>query len=65
MDTWDDKTTGEKRSKLKVEAERVQFLGKRGDDGGGGGMPSQDDEYASSAREPRRTSTGIVFAPER
>ena len=29
MDTWDDKTTGEKRSKLKVEAERVQFLDRR------------------------------------
>src|ERR1700733_297690 len=27
LDSWDDKATGEKRSKLKVEAERVQFLG--------------------------------------
>ncbi len=26
MDSWDDKTTGEKRTKIKVEAERVQFL---------------------------------------
>ena len=26
MDTWDDKTTGETRSKIKVLAERVQFL---------------------------------------
>ena len=29
MDTWDDKTTGEKRSKIKVQAERVQFLDRR------------------------------------
>ena len=29
MDTWDDKTTGEKRSKVKVQAERVQFLDRR------------------------------------
>jgi single-strand DNA-binding protein len=29
MDTWDDKTTGEKRSKVKVLAERVQFLDTR------------------------------------
>ena len=36
MDTWDDKTTGEKRSKIKVQAERVQFLDRRGDAGGGG-----------------------------
>ena len=36
MDTWDDKTTGEKRSKIRVHAERVQFLdGRRGDSGGG------------------------------
>lgn len=33
LDTWDDKETGQKRSKIKVRADRVQFLGKRGDDG--------------------------------
>jgi single-strand DNA-binding protein len=27
LDTWDDKDSGQKRSKLKVVAERVQFLG--------------------------------------
>jgi single-strand DNA-binding protein len=37
MDTWDDKTTGEKRSKVKVQAERVQFLDRREDSGAGGG----------------------------
>ena len=31
-DSWDDKTTGKKRTKLTVVAERVQFLGGR--DGG-------------------------------
>lgn len=31
MDQWDDKETGQKRTKIKVRAERVQFLGKRGD----------------------------------
>ncbi len=30
MDQWDDKQTGQKRSKLKVVAERVQFLGGKG-----------------------------------
>ena len=35
MDTWDDKATGEKRSKFKVQADRVQFLGSRKDDAGG------------------------------
>ena len=50
MDTWDDKTTGEKRSKIKVHADRVQFLDRRGDSGGG---PMTDDEFAPSAREPQ------------
>jgi single-strand DNA-binding protein len=49
MDSWDDKTTGEKRTKVKVEAERVQFLGGNRDDGGGA-----DDGPA--AREPRRVA---------
>jgi single-strand DNA-binding protein len=55
MDSWDDKTTGEKRTKLKVQADRVQFLDRK-DEAGGGGMAS-DDEYAAPApREsaPRR-----------
>ncbi len=37
LDTWDDKQTGQKRSKLRVVAERMQMLGSRGDGGGGGG----------------------------
>ncbi len=39
MDTWDDKATGQKRSKLKVVGERMQFLGspQGGGSGGGGG----------------------------
>jgi single-strand DNA-binding protein len=39
MDSWDDKNTGEKRSKIGVLAEYVQFLDKKG-------------ESASSAPEP-------------
>jgi len=53
MDTWDDKTTGEKRSKIKVQAERVQFLDRRSDSGGGG---SEEGHAPPSARDsqPRR-----------
>lgn len=36
MDTWEDKNSGQKRSKLKVVGENMQFLG----GGGGGGRPS-------------------------
>lgn len=36
MDSWEDKQTGQKRSKLKVVCERMQMLGSRGEGGGGG-----------------------------
>lgn len=55
LESWENQA-GEKRSKVKVEAERVQFLDSRErDSGGGGDVPSQarDDEYA-----PRRGSSG-------
>jgi single-strand DNA-binding protein len=31
LDSWDDKTTGQKRSKMKVVVESFQFLGSKGD----------------------------------
>jgi single-strand DNA-binding protein len=35
LDTWDDKQSGQKRSKLKVIGETMQMLGSRPGDGGG------------------------------
>jgi single-strand DNA-binding protein len=61
MDSWDDKTTGEKRTKLKVQADRVQFLDRKDDAGGGGGGMGSDDEFAPPAPRdaaPRRPTTG-------
>src|SRR5882757_6210791 len=46
MDEWNDKTTGEKRTKLKVQADRVQFLDRK-DDAGAGGPMGTDDEYSA------------------
>jgi single-strand DNA-binding protein len=62
MDTWDDKTSGEKRSKIKVLAERVQFLDRRNDAGGypGGGM--SDQEYSAPARD-QAARRGPAAAP--
>lgn len=60
MDTWDDKTTGEKRSKIKVQADRVQFLDSRRADQGGG-MGSMDDDMSGSpppARDPAGRRAG-------
>lgn len=45
MDSWEDKASGQKRSKLKVVGETMQFLGGRGDGGGGssGGYRATND----------------------
>src|SRR3954454_12460241 len=39
LDTWDDKQTNQKRSRLGVVLESFQFLDSRGADDGGGGAP--------------------------
>ncbi len=41
MDTWDDKQSGQKRSKLKVIGEALQLLGSRPGGGDGGGEDRQ------------------------
>ena len=48
MDTWDDRETGQKRSKLKVVAEQMTMLGGRGD--GGGGAPAPRADYGGNAQ---------------
>jgi single-strand DNA-binding protein len=37
LDQWEDKTSGQKRSKIKVVLDNVQFLSTRGGAGGGSG----------------------------
>ncbi len=37
LDTWEDKESGQKRSKLRVVAENMKMVGGRGEGGGGGG----------------------------
>jgi single-strand DNA-binding protein len=37
LDTWDDRETGQKRSKLRVVGENMTMLGGKGDNAGGGG----------------------------
>ena len=58
-DTWDDKNTGEKRSKIRVTAERVQFLDSRRGDSGGGTSGGSDDDYAAT-REPAARRGGAA-----
>src|ERR1041384_1388932 len=49
LDTWDDKQSGQKRSKLKVVGEGLQLLGGR-PGGGGGGGGGGDEEGGSRSR---------------
>lgn len=50
LDTWDDKATGQKRSKLKVVGDNIQLLGGR--ESGG----SDDGDDGSQTRPPARTA---------
>ena len=66
LDTWDDKATGQKRSKLGVVLESFTFLDTRTQDGsgGGGGAPvpppprSRPSPPPSSAPSPSQESDG-------
>ena len=55
LDSWEDKTSGQKRSKLRVVGENFQLLGPRPGSGGGGG----GEEYSERpARREQSTSPG-------
>jgi single-strand DNA-binding protein len=53
METWQDKATGQNRSKLAVVGEAMQFLGGRNEGGGGGG-----ESYGGSSDRPERSYGG-------
>ncbi len=59
LDTWDDKTSGQKRSKLKVVGEGLQLLGSR--PGAGGSEP--DETGGSGGGEERPSSRPRPSAP--
>src|SRR5436853_1279556 len=50
LDTWDDKQSGQKRSKLKVVGEGLQLLGGRPGGGAGGGSGGDDEGGSRSSR---------------
>jgi single-strand DNA-binding protein len=62
LDQWEDKQSGQKRSKLKVVLDNVQFLSTRGGaSGGAGGQSSSSDDVDQTSPErhapPQRTSS--------
>ncbi len=56
LDQWEDKTSGQKRSKLKVVLENFQFLGSGQRDGATGGGGGGGGEFDQSAPSPERHS---------
>ena len=62
LDTWDDKQTGQKRSKMRVVGETLQLLGSRdggregGPSGGGGGEYDEADRAVARRPQPRPES---------
>ena len=52
LDQWDDKETGQKRSKLKVVGENMTMLGGRGDGPGGGGSGGGGGGYSNRGGAP-------------
>ena len=70
FDQWEDKTSGQKRSRLKVVLENFQFLGEGRRDGGGapgGGSSAGDDVDQTPERHsppPRASAPRPPAAPE-
>jgi single-strand DNA-binding protein len=62
LDTWQDKTSGENRSKLGVVLETFQFLDSGGS-GGGSGSSGGENRYESSSPPSRSPAPGA--APKR
>jgi single-strand DNA-binding protein len=54
LDSWEDKTSGQKRSKLRVVGESFQLLGPRPGGGGGGGHSVGDEEYSERPQNTQR-----------
>lgn len=55
LETWDDKTTGQKRSKMKVVAENFQFLGGRDDNAA---APAERSEAPATSGDRRNPFAG-------
>ncbi len=56
LDTWDDKTSGQKRSKLRVVGETMQLLGGKPGSGGGGDFDEGGGGSDRSSSRPARSS---------
>ena len=58
-DQWEDKKTGEKRSKIAIVAENVQFLSPRGERTERGERTTEPTEHAARGPQPPREETEL------
>jgi single-strand DNA-binding protein len=65
LDSWDDKTSGQKKSKLKVIGETFEFLGGREAGAGGGGGGGEEYGQRSSGAPAGRPASKPVPPPKR
>ena len=63
LDTWDDKATGQKRSKLKVVGENIQLLNSREGGGGGGGEHGEGRAESRPAGSFKKPGPGAMGLP--
>ena len=59
LDTWDDKASGQKRSRMKVVAENIQLLGNKS------GVPAKTAEEADAAASARKAPPTSTTQPTR
>ena len=64
LDTWDDKQSGQKRSKLKVVADGLQLIGGRPPGATGGPAESSESRPAKTAPPPKPAAGGEAEADE-
>ncbi|MCK5803621.1 MAG: single-stranded DNA-binding protein [Lentisphaeria bacterium] len=65
LDQWDDKQTGQKRSRLRVQADRVQFMGApRGGEFSASGQEQRDGGQQQAPQQPQSSAPPAPeFAP--
>ncbi len=64
QDNWDDKTTGQKRSKMMVVLERFEFVGSASGSRGGDSSYDQTPDYERSAPQARQQARPAAPAQE-
>ena len=67
LDQWDDKQTGQKRSRLRVVGENMQFIGGQGGSGSnqsGSGAPRQQTAPSDQQQSPPQSDQGGAAAAE-